>query len=41
MQRFRLDLTPGQTIRARPKGTLQPRPGVWMNPHSTNGTAEI
>ena len=28
MQRYRLDLMLGQTVKAHPKGTLQPRPGV-------------
>ena len=35
MQRYRLDLMPGQTVKAHPKGTLRPRPGVWMTPHRT------
>ncbi len=30
MQRYQLDLMPGQTVKVNPKGTLQPRPGVWM-----------
>ncbi|CAA9435812.1 MAG: Cytochrome P450 [uncultured Rubrobacteraceae bacterium] len=37
MQRYRLDLVPGQTVKARPKGTLRPRPGVWMVPHNATG----
>lgn len=40
-QRYRLDLVPGQTVKANPKGTLRPRPGVWMTPHSTAGTATV
>jgi len=39
MQRYRLDLMPGQTVKAHSKGTLRPRPGVWMTPHNTTGTA--
>lgn len=39
MQRYRLDLMPGQTVKAHPKGTLRPRPGVWMIPHSITSTA--
>ena len=31
-QRYRLDLVPGQTVKAKPKGTLRPRPAVWMAP---------
>jgi hypothetical protein len=30
MQRYRLDLVPGQTVKAQAKATL--RPGVWMTP---------
>jgi hypothetical protein len=41
MQRYRLDLMLGQTIKAHPKGTLRPRPGVWMMPHSTTSSAKI
>jgi hypothetical protein len=41
MQRYRLDLMPGQTVKAQPKGTLRPRPGVWMTPHRATGTATI
>ena len=37
MQRYQLALVPGQTVKAHPKGTLRPRPGVWMMPHSTTG----
>ena len=33
MQRYRLDLVPGQTVEAKPRGTLRPRPAVWMTPH--------
>ena len=32
MQRYRLDLVPGQTVEPTPKGTLRPRPAVWMTP---------
>ena len=32
-QRYRLDLVPGQTVKAKPRGTLRPRPAVWMTPH--------
>jgi hypothetical protein len=32
-QRYRLDLVPGQTVKAKLKGTLRPRPAVWMTPH--------
>ncbi len=32
MQRYRLDLVPGRTVDPSPKGTLRPRPGVWMTP---------
>ncbi len=32
MQRYRLDLVPGRTVAPNPKGTLRPRPGVWMTP---------
>lgn len=35
MQRYRLDLVPGQTVEPNPKGTLRPRPGVWMMPRVT------
>ena len=28
MQRYRLDLMSGQTVKAHSKGTLRPRPGV-------------
>jgi len=28
MQRYRLDLMPGQTVKVNPKGTLHPRPDV-------------
>ncbi len=38
MQRYRLDLMPGQTGKAQPKGTLRPRPVMWMMPHSTTAT---
>ncbi|WP_207955942.1 cytochrome P450 [Rubrobacter marinus] len=31
-QRFRLDLVPGRTVEPTPRGTLRPRPGVWMKP---------
>ena len=41
MQRYRLDLMPGQTVKTQPKGTLRPRPGVWMAPHRATGTAAI
>ncbi len=41
MQRYRLDLMPGQTVKAHPKGTLRPRPGVWMMPHRTTSTAPL
>ncbi len=34
MQRYRLDLMPGRTGKAQPKGTLRPRPGVWMTQRS-------
>ena len=30
MQRYRLDLIPGQEIKAQPRSTLGPRPGVWV-----------
>ncbi len=33
MQRYRLDLVPCRTVKAQPKGTLRPRPAVWMTPH--------
>ena len=32
-QRYRLDLVPGQTVKAKPKGTPRPGPAVWMTPH--------
>ena len=41
MQHYRLDLMPGQTVKVNPKGTLRPRPGVWMTPHRATGTAAI
>ncbi len=41
MQRYRLDLMPGQTVKAHPKGTLRPHPGMWMTPHSTTSTAPL
>ncbi len=41
MQRYRLDLLPGQTVKAQPKGTLRQRPGVWMTLHSTISTLTI
>ena len=41
MQRYRLDLMSGQTVKANPRGTLRPRPGVWMTPHSITSTATI
>ncbi|MEJ7870649.1 MAG: hypothetical protein WKF67_00210, partial [Rubrobacteraceae bacterium] len=41
MQHYRLDLMPGQTVKTQPKGTLRPRPGVWMAPHRATGTAAI
>ena len=41
MQRYRLDLMPGQTVGAHPKGTLRPRPGVWMMPHRATGAVTI
>ncbi len=34
MQRYRLDLMTGQTVKVNPKGTLRPRPGVWMTQRS-------
>lgn len=34
MQRFRLDLVPGQMVKAHPRGTLRSRPAVWMTPHT-------
>ena len=33
MQRYRLDLVPGQTVKAQANATLRPRPGGWMTPH--------
>ncbi len=30
MQRYRLDLIPGQEVKAQPRSTLGPRPGVWV-----------
>ena len=30
MQRYRLDLIPGQEIKTQPRSTLGPRPGVWV-----------
>jgi len=41
MQRYPLDLMPGQTVKANPKGTLRPCPGVWMMPHSSTSTFTI
>ncbi len=38
MQRCRLDLVPGQTVEPTPKGTLRPRPGVWMMPRVTGAS---
>lgn len=32
MQRYRLDLVPGRPVDPNPRGTLRPRPGVWMMP---------
>ena len=34
MQRYRLDLVPGHTVDPNPRGTLRPRPGVWMTPRA-------
>jgi len=34
VQRYRLDLMPGQTVKAQLKGTLRPHPGVWMTQRS-------
>ena len=41
VQRYRLDLVPGQTVKTRPKATLRPRPGVWMTPRKTTVAAAI
>ncbi len=40
MQRYRLDLMPGQTVKANPKGTLKPRPGAWITPNGTTNTVK-
>ncbi len=34
LQRYRLDLVPGQAVRAQPKATLGPRPGVRVTLHA-------
>jgi cytochrome P450 len=36
MQRYRLDLIPGQEIKAQPRSTLGPRPGVWVRLRATS-----
>jgi cytochrome P450 len=33
-QRYRLDLAPDREVKAQPKTTLAPLPGVWMTVHA-------
>ena len=35
-QRYRLALVPGQEVRAQPKATLKPLPGVWITLHAAS-----
>jgi cytochrome P450 len=33
-QHYRLDLVPGREVKAHPRTTLGPRPGVWVMAHA-------